>query len=53
LGEGATAGAAGTAGTDGTGGQQGQPGPDGIARAEAGDVTEVFAFLPPEVARLQ
>jgi hypothetical protein len=53
LGEGATAGAAGTQGTDGTGGQAGLEGPAGTARAEAGDVTEVFAFLPPEVSRLQ
>ncbi len=53
LGEGATAGAAGTQGTEGTPGMAGQPGPDGIARAEAGDVAEVFAFLPPEITRLQ
>jgi hypothetical protein len=53
LGEGAAAGAQGTGGTSGTGGLSGQAGPDGTARAEPADVAEVFAFLPPDVKRVQ
>jgi hypothetical protein len=53
LGEGASAGAEGTQGTEGTRGQAGQPGPAGVASAEPGDVTEVFAFLPEGIRRVE